>query len=437
MLSILFTYKKKTMMKTKLLSIIIASFINAFVLAELSSAMENSSMYIYGTITTMDDTKYTGQIRWGKEEAFWFDFFNGVKSENKYLEHLSTAELDELKSAHTSTADSWGIWDSFRSRSWSISSSWSNDFSHSFVCQFGDIKSLEPARGDRVKVTLRNGDRLIIEDGSNDIGATISVSDTELGVLKIDWDDIDNIVFDQAPDGMSSAFGKPLYGRVSTTSEDYIGYVQWDHEERLGDDELNGELAGGSDLDIPFANIRSISKTTRGSQVTMASGRSIELMGTNDVDDDNRGIIVNIPGTGRVDIEWEDFERVDFDTELIGTSSYTEYDTWKLFGSVQTTSGESIEGEIVFDLDEAYNLEILDGEKANIDYSIPFRHISSIEPKSEEKCLVILNNGKEHILEASVDVTRDNDGILIKQIGKHDYTYLSWNKVERINFNRS
>ena len=41
-------------------------------------------------------------------------------------------------------------------------------------------------------------------------------------------------------------------------------------------------------------------------------GRKLRLRGSNDVDDDNRGILVEDPRYGRVEISWDDFERLEF-----------------------------------------------------------------------------------------------------------------------------
>ena len=58
---------------------------------------------------------------------------------------------------------------------------------------------------------------------------------------------------------------------------------------------------------IEFGKIKSVERDGRGSLVILKSGRDFYLTGSNDVNHENRGIIVNIPGQGRVDIEWRDF----------------------------------------------------------------------------------------------------------------------------------
>ena len=413
-------------MKTKFCIILISAFLNAFLLKGLQTNVEdNSSLYIYGTVTTVDDEKFTGQIRWGKEEAFWFDHFNSSKKENENLAYLSDRERKQLD---RKDSDSWAS-------NW-MGISWGNSYyehSHSFACHFGDIKEIRPGRGDRVTLTMRNGEELRLDGGSNDVGAVIRVNDVEMGTIKIDWDRVESIVFSKTPEALESGFGEPLYGTVETTSASFTGYLQWDHDERLSLDELNGDTKNGA-LDIPFGNIKSIENSRRGSLVEMKSGRTYTLTGSNDVDEDNRGIIVNIIGMGRVDIPWEEFVKITFEPEP--SSSNISYDAYQdnktLSASVMDVDGKSYVGRMVFDLDETFSHEILNGVKNDIEYFIPFRNIAAIKPKNREKSLVTLKSGMKLMLSDKVDVCEDNDGLLIFR-NEDDHDYLPWSEVEEIN----
>lgn len=395
-------------------------------MTEVKSAMDDHhSQYIYGTITTEDDETYTGQIRWGKEEAFWYDHFNSTKIENDNLIYLSRQELRELEKNDSWVSTSWF--------GWSRNRYYNNDHNHSFTCQFGDIQSIQPQRGSRVRVQLRNGETLRLSGGSNDIGATVRIHDSELGVIRLDWDNISDITFEKAPATIESAYGAPLYGTVETTAGDFTGYIQWDHDERLAEDELNGDSKGG-ELDIPFGKIKVIEKNRRGSRVTMQSGRTFNLYGSNDVDADNRGIIVNIMGMGRVDIPWDEFHQVTF-TDIPANQTLETYNESKpLSGSVITLDGETYSGNLIYDLDETFDLEILDGENDRLEYSLPFRYIQTIKPKNDRATYVTLRNGEKLLLEDKVDVTDENDGILVST-SDDDYEYIPWSEVEVINFN--
>lgn len=420
-------------MKTKLFLITLTAFVNAYLLNEIEIATSPSSdILIYGTVTTSDNDTYTGQIRWGKEEAFWFDFFNSSKPENDFLDYLSDDELDDLNGEryYTSSKTIFG-----KKKSWSWNGN--SDHTHSFACQFGDIKTLEIGRGEKITVHLKNGKEMRLKGGSNDIGAQIQIHDKEIGLIKLDWKHIDKVEFQATPSNLENAFGKPLYGTVNTEQGDYTGYLQWDHDERLTEDELNGEYEDG-DLDIKFGNIKTIKKSWRGSEVTLNSGRTFELRGTNDVDDDNRGIIVNMPGQGRVDIQWDEFEEIHFTESPTSSPVNYKYFTGEqeLHGTVKTKGGQSYTGHLVYDLDEEYQLEILNGMDRDIEYFIPFANVKSIQPDRRDGAVVELKNGTKLELEDKVDVNEDHDGVLIFAKGKDgDAVYVRWEDIEVVHLN--
>lgn len=416
-------------MKSKLLIILVTAIANAYILRALESVeASESSLFIYGKITTVDNESYTGQIRWGKEEALWFDYFNSQKPKNDNLKLLKDKELEALNAKdnkdHPDNKKSW--WN----KSWSYSD---NDNTHVFACQFGDIKSLKLSRGEKVVLETKNGDVYMLEGGSNDIGTHVQIYDSELGNLKMDWDRIEKVEFMAAPKSFSGNYGSPLYGTVKTINGKFTGYVQWDHDERLSEDELNGEHEDGK-MDIKFGNIKSIKRTRSGSTVVLKSGRSFELDGTNDVNDENRGIIVNMPGKGRVDISWEEFDAVEFDNPPSNSLSYSDFRGDKqLKGKVELIGGKTMRGRIVYDLDEEYSLEVLNGIKDDIEYFIPFSDIKTVTPKNREESLIELRDGSKLLLAGKVDVNQDNDGLLVFE-SDNDYTYVPWSEVGLITF---
>ena len=306
--------EKLIIMTLKIAAIIFAALFNVAFISKIDYlTADPSSSYIYGTVYTDDNEEYTGQIRWGKEEAFWFDFFNSSKPDNDYLDYLSRSEVKALNGNRRGLGRNWS--NGTKWISWN-NGNHSNGHTHSFAIQFGNIQSIEMGRRDRIKLHLKNGDEIKLEGGSNDIETYVQVSDQELGHIKIDWDRIDKVVFKSSPSNIDSYYGPPLYGTVKTEGgETFTGFVQWDHDERLAKDELNGKSRDG-EIDMEFGNIAKIIKTFRGSQITTHSGRELELKGTNDVNDENRGIIVNLPGEGRVDIPWDEFDEVVF-TEML------------------------------------------------------------------------------------------------------------------------
>jgi hypothetical protein len=414
-------------MKEKLIVVFLMAITNVAFLKSIEKETDYSSMLIYGKVTTVSDQEYIGQIRWGNEEAFWFDFFNSQKPDNDNLKYLSKKEIKGLneKDHHTNKDNWWG---------WGNNNKWNNDHEHIFACQFGDIKSLDIRGSEKVILKLKNGEEIKLVGGSNDIGAKIQVNDPEMGHVKLDWKRIAHVEFMSAPKGLESYYGDPLYGTVETRDGDFTGFVQWDHDERLGNDELNGDNRDG-EIDIQFKHIASIKKEYGGSLVTLFSGREFELSGSNDVDDDNRGIIVNNPDYGRVDIDWDEFIKVDYISDApMWDHSYKDYKgEEKLSGTVITKDGDTYRGKIIFDLDEVYKLEMLNGMHEEIEYFVPFSLVRSITPLNRSESKVELASGKEYILEDKVDVNESNDGVLIFK-SENDYDYVSWQDIEQVRF---
>lgn len=418
-------------MTSKLFAVLFLALTNAFILESVETVFGKSasSQFIYGKVTTHDGDEYQGQIRWGKEEAFWFDFFNSVKIENENLKWLTREEEKALKEEDSASTSWWG---SIGKSSWSRS--WGNsDKTHVFACQFGDIKSIELHGGERVTVEFKNGEKYELEGGSNDIGTKVQVSDSELGMIKLDWHRISHIEFMQGPADLESAYGEPLYGIVKTIKGEFEGFLQWDHDERLSHDILNGDTEDG-ELEIEFGKIKSIKRSHKGSLVTLKSGRSFTMWGTNDVNEDNRGIIVSTPNYGRVDISWDEFEELIIADEMPNAvMNYADYRGFnRLHGTVHTLDGRKLTGDIVYDLDEKYQLEILDGVADRIEYLIPFGAVKSIKPMNRKESRITLTNGESFLLEDKVDVNENNDGILVFD-GKKP-SYIKWSEVDTITF---
>ena len=375
--------------------------------------------YLYGTVTTEDGTRYTGQLRWGTEEAFWDDVFNSTKRDNPNVDYLDDDELDDLG------RDDRSWW----KRAFNTDRS---DSSHLFAVRFGDLRAIEVMSGDRVEVTFKDGATMRLEGGSNDIGARITVVDEEVGTIRIKWNRVERIDFTETPSTLRDKLGEPLFGTVETRHGSFTGYVQWDHQECLTADKLDGESRDG-DMAIEFGDIRSIEKQRRGSRVTLKSGREIELRGSNDVDDDNRGVVVKSPEFGKVKVGWDDFKRVVFeDVPSVEPAGYADFPAPReIAGSVSTRDGDRLRGRIVYDLDEAWDYELLHGSQDDTQFTIPFRLIARIEPDGRKRAVVELRSGRRLKLEDSQDVTSDHDGLLVFT-GSRNPEYVRWKDVREI-----
>ena len=379
--------------------------IGLLIIANESKAQKSVSMY--GKVTTVSGDKYTGAIRWGtdnsqKAEVFWVELFNGTKTSNDFLRFLTKSEVQELSGKEE--GDSWLNLDL------GVLSIWEDKFSrtqHEFKSRFGDIKSIEPLRRDRAKVTLKNGAVLEIAGGnSEDLGGSIGVLDFELGEVKLSWGRIDKVEFMAAPKGYKETFGEPIYGIVNAG--------------RKG----------------TFRSIQKIEKNRNGVDLTLRSGRTLYLTGSNDVNDGNRGILIHDPEVGQVKVPWRDFIDLEINNDESLGMSYDDFPVSKgINATVITIQGDEFKGLLAFDLDEAWEFEVLDANDDNVAYQIPFRNIKSITPKNYNYSMVELKNGEFLLLGDHRDVSRENAGVLVFVSKSGDPEYIRWEDIKNITFN--
>jgi hypothetical protein len=300
-----------------------------------------------------------------------------------------------------------------------------------FSVQFGYIEAIILERKNEVLVQLRDGTTMQVKGGSNDIGADINVYEPEIGEIKVEWDRIARVQFSQAPMNYEPYFGVPVTGKVKTRDGEVSGYVQWDKQERLTKDKIDGESKDG-ELSIPLGNIAAMEKFRRGLKVRFHAGRELELDGTNDVDRRNRGIVVTNTEQGRVEIPWRQFEKVDLEVPGKSIMSRDDFKTYgMIYGTVIDRGGNQYQGKIVYDLDEQFDFEMLDGYIGEIEYKIPFALIREIVPLGFDRAQITLTNGEILRLEDTQDVTDQNDGIII-DTGKGRPQYLAWKDVDKI-----
>lgn len=184
--------------------------------------------------------------------------------------------------------------------------------------RFGKIAKIERYSSNGAVVHMKDGDEMVLRE-SNDVDDSnrgIIVSDPSFGQIRVNWDEFDALEFKDAPrpivytdfDG-----GRPLYGTVVTEEGDsYTGKIRWDNDEEYTWEILDGDYRD-IEFDIEFGLIKSIEKKSyRSSIVTVSDGRTFRLRGSNDVDEDNKGIFIETDGEEEIEIEWEDFSKVEF-----------------------------------------------------------------------------------------------------------------------------
>ena len=329
--------------------------------ATTPSAAEAHEGLLYGRITTVDDEVYEGRLRWGgDEEALWSNYFNGFKDENPWVEYAPSERLPKEDFGF----EIFGI----RIPGWEHPV----DLGRPIMVRFGDIARID-ARGRDLRVTLKSGTVYHLDRfAADDLADGVRVWDGSGGVVDIGERRIRTI--ELLATSPPAAAPRPLYGTVRTRQGDFTGFVQWDREECLGTDELEGNSADG-ELSLRFETIRSIARRSRNSSlVTLLDGREIVLSDTREVGHGNRGIYVDDQRYGRVLVSWDAFERVDFSPGGTGPAYGAFPPGRPLTGSVITRSGHHLAGRLVYDLDESETTETLDAPSLGVDYTIPRPH---------------------------------------------------------------
>ncbi|MEW5922603.1 MAG: hypothetical protein AB1746_01305 [Candidatus Zixiibacteriota bacterium] len=225
---------------------------------------------LYGTLTTRRGETFSGYVGWDMDETFSSDILDGREGRRK-------RKVD-----------------------------------------FGNIASIERRSSSSAEITLKNGNTMTLDE-SNDIDSGnrgIVISDLKLGSVRVDWDGFDKLDFSAPPKGLNyNDFdgGRKLHGTVITEDGDkYTGDIVWDSDEQFTWEILNGNERD-VEYDIEFGMIKSIEKmSSRTSMVTLKDGRSFKLRGSNDIDSDNKGVII-VNGRDEIVVDWEDFESITFD----------------------------------------------------------------------------------------------------------------------------
>jgi len=375
--------------------------------------------FLYGRVESRQGT-FEGRLRWGDEEAFWDDHLNGSKYQRPYLD-----AVPEDRRGRRRTVKLFGIEIGSRWQAW--------EEGRQLVVRFGDIARIE-RRGRRHILVIKSGSEIALKGGSNDLRGALTVWDRTRGETTLDLQEIHRITFLPAPPDLVVG-AQRMFGTVTTTAGSFHGFVQWDLEECLSSDILDGDDSRGQRHKIAFGELRQIARRSDASaRITLKDGSELVLDGTNDVNRSNRGIMIEDPRFGRVAVAWASFERVDFEPPPSSGHAYSDFgDTRPLRGTVHDTSGHTRTGRIIYDIDESETWDILNGRREGIDYNIPFSLIRAIEPIDENSSRVELADGTGLELNGATDVGGNHAGLLVlTEDGRS--TYLAWSEVQRLRF---
>lgn len=369
-------------------------------------ASPSDSDRLYGKITLTDGEVLEGFIRWGGTESAWVDLFNG----NKRISEEHMRQVKELMPAKEEEKPVYFL--GFR-----LDDGDEEANRRQSAVRFGQLRSIQVLNSSDALLTLRSGRQLTYHAGSNDIGRALAksvIEDTRQGEVRIRWNRVERVDFQAPPQGARSKLGSRIHGVLTTErGETFTGYITWDRDEALSNEELDGEQ-DREDYALPFSEIASIERDGfRSSKVKLKDGRELVLSGTNDVNSDNRGIIVSVPQWGEVIVPWRQFRSL----LLTDPENPVGYDAFKeaspLRGTVTDEDGKTYKGLIRWDNDESFTWETLDGDEDERTYSVLFSAVESIE-KTNRGARVKLRQGGTLELEDSPDVDDDNNGIIIE-----------------------
>jgi len=330
---------------------------------------------LYGTVTTRDGQALEGFLRWDRNEGSWSDLLDATKLDRGYR-GLS------------------GV-------------------------RFGHVERIVPVGSTQALFHLRSGQTIGMQGESTDLGRgmrALVVDQTDGAQAEVKWRDVHQIEFHPAPARARPAEGR-LHGTLTTgRGMEFTGHIAWDVDEIYTTDVLDGEAreeGGEASYTIPFGAIRQINQYGPvGAHVDLHSGERITLYGTNDVDNSNRGITVSDPALGQVKVPWDYFSHVRFHAAK-NEASWDDFDGGRpLRGTVITTTGASLSGEIKWDRDEYASWEMLNGWNNGIEFAIEFSKIARIV-KNGAASTVHLRDGRSFDLSGSNDVEHGNRGVVV------------------------
>lgn len=366
-----------------------------------------------GRVTTVENQILEGYITWSGNKMFWIDFFEASKLNNPYTHYFNPGDGIQF---HNNGALSF------------------KPPVHSFICRFGNIKKIRLTAYEQIELQIKDGSSIELKKGTyTSIGLPITINTGSENVT-VKWEKISEIEFKTVNSADSNTYHIPITGVVRSNQGLYKGLISWDMDEKIAENTLDGKSASG-DVSIAFRNILKIEKKKNSYQLLLSGNKEIEVWGTNDVNNQNRGTIVNMPNIGLVSIPWNNFEFMET-TGLneMNILSYQDFNNpERLYGEVETQNGKKVSGILAYDLDETMDFEVLDGKNDNISYKIPFKYIRSIEPKNYKYSFITLKNGNTLSLGDGPDVNDENSGIIVFSANQ-DPTYIPWNEIKLIKF---
>ncbi|WP_207534166.1 hypothetical protein [Desertivirga arenae] len=381
---------------------------------------------IYADVILKDRSIVSGAVRWSGGQLLWTDILLVSKKEQYALKYLTRNQINALS-------------DQDEGIDWEFMNLWKDKLPErrtELLCRFGDIASIHVTGAMDAQIFLKNGSKLRVVTDSREnrhLGKDITVFSPQS--RKVAWNSISRVIFKSSPDNFNPFNADLLYGTISTSQGELSGFIQWDKIKFLTSQRLEGKLndVERTDTEYPFNMIASIEKRDKGAIIKFDSEKKVFLKNNRDVNASNHGIVVMHPAWGRAIVDWEAFNSVRF-SKMPKDLGYASYRSPKrIYAVVKTNEGEVVKGNCIFDLDEQWNVELLEGRSNSISYQIPFNYISNIKVISDQESRVTLKDEKVLTLHNHNDVTSNNWGIVVLLVNSK-HRYIPWSKVREISF---
>lgn len=330
---------------------------------------------IWGRVLTVSGDRYEGFLQWrgrgANDGTSWVDFFEGRAEAISQLYEDWLAATETSRPVRTIEARGWRV-------------SWNEEHPDfplrpTTPIRFGRLASVVVREDGGVDLELRAGETLGVARPHRNRLALV-VEEPGGDRRRLAWGEIERVDFAAPPPGV-----RPEASRLHGTVEDrfgraFTGYVAWDSDEVLGDEELDGRDQDGEDREIAFAEIASIERSLGGARVVLKTGEALEMHGTNDVDDGNRGVRVFDPSIGMVEVEWDEFGVLRLHPPADGHAEYGSFPGSRtLVGTITTQDGETIAGRIRWDAEHEWSWELFEGRSDEVKFAIEFGRIERIQ----------------------------------------------------------
>lgn len=164
-------------------------------------------------------------------------------------------------------------------------------------------------------------------------------------------------------------------------------------------------------------------------RVLLKSGEEVVFDGGGDVGSSADPILVEDRLGGQVELRWRDIQVVDFMAPPARASHWGS----RLHGTLRTRGGDEFTGYVVWDMDELFSTDVLDGDEANRDREIPFGQIRTLARESSSATRVYLLGGGELVLRGSNDVNSSNRDIMVADPALGEVR-VDWDAFDRVDF---